>query len=65
MFSVSVSSCSEKSDCCDSLSVVLVGELFRLPTSVLCAGRNLWASGGLAFVGGGLWAAVWLLAGQL
>ena len=48
-----------------SLSVVLVGELFRLPNSVLCAGRNLWASGGLAFVGGGLWAAVWLLAGQL
>ena len=48
-----------------SLSVVLVGELFRLPTSVLSAGRNLWASGGLAFVGGGLWAAVWFLAGQL
>ena len=48
-----------------SLSVVLVGELFRLPTSVLSAGRNFWASGGLAFVGGGLWAAVWLLAGQL
>ena len=48
-----------------SLSVVLVGELFRLPTSVLSAGRNLWASGGLAFVGGGLWAAVWLLVGQL
>ena len=47
-----------------SLSVVMVGELFRLPTSVLSAGRNLWASGGLAFVGGGLWAAVWLLAGQ-
>ena len=47
-----------------SLSVVLVGELFRLPTSVLSAGRNLWASGGLAFFGGGLWAAVWLLAEQ-
>ena len=48
-----------------SLSVVLVGELFRLPTAALSAGRNLWASGGLAFVGGGLWAAVWFLAGQL
>ena len=48
-----------------SLSVVLVRELFRLPTSVLSAGRNLWASGGLAFLGGGLWAAVWLLAEQL
>ena len=48
-----------------SLSVVLVGELFRLPTSVLTAGRNLWASGGLAFFGGGLWAAIWLLAAQL
>jgi len=48
-----------------SLSVVLVGELFRLPTYVLSAGRNLWASGGVAIVGGGLWAAVWLLAGQL
>ena len=48
-----------------SLSVVLVGELFRLPTAALSAGRNLWASGGLAFFGGGLWAAVWLLAGQL
>ena len=48
-----------------SLSVVLVGELLRLPTSVLSAGRNLWASGGLAFLGGGLWAAVWLLVGQL
>ena len=47
-----------------SLSVVLVGELFKLPTSVLSAGRNLWASGGLAFIGGGLWASVWLLAGQ-
>ena len=47
-----------------SLSVVLVGELFRLPTSTLSAGRNLWASGGLAFIGGGLWAAVWFLAGQ-
>jgi hypothetical protein len=47
-----------------SLSVVLVGELFRLPTSILSAGRNLWASGGLAFVGGGLWATVWLLAGE-
>ncbi len=47
-----------------SLSVVLVGELFRLPTSVLTAGRNLWASGGLAFAGGGLWAAVWFLVGQ-
>ena len=46
-----------------SLSVVMVGELFRLPTSILSVGRNLWASGGLAFVGGGLWAAVWLLAG--
>ena len=48
-----------------SLSVVLVGELFRLPTAALSAGRNFWASGGLAFVGGGLWAAVWFLAGQL
>ncbi len=48
-----------------SLSVVLVRELFRLPTSVLSAGWNLWASGGLAFLGGGLWAAVWLLAEQL
>ena len=48
-----------------SLSVVLVGELFRLPTAALSAGQNLWASGGLAFVGGGLWAAVWFLAGQL
>ena len=48
-----------------SLSVVLVGELFRLPTSILSAGRNLWASGGLAFVGGGLWATVWLLLEQI
>ena len=48
-----------------SLSVVLVGELFRLPTSILSAGRNLWASGGLAFMGGGLWAAVWLLVEQI
>ena len=47
-----------------SLSVVLVGELFKLPTSILSVGRNLWASGGLAFMGGGLWSTVWLLAGQ-
>ena len=41
------------------------GGFIRLPTAALSAGRNLWASGGLAFVGGGLWAAVWFLAGQL
>jgi hypothetical protein len=47
-----------------SLSVVLVSELFRLPIPILSAGRNLWASGGLAFVGGCIWAVIWHLAGQ-
>ena len=45
-----------------SLSVVLVAELFKLPTATLSAGRNLFASGGLAVLGGGLWAGVYSLA---
>ena len=44
-----------------SLSVVLVAELFKLPTATLSAGRNLCASGGLAVLGGGLWAGVYIL----
>ena len=42
-----------------SLSVVLVAELFKVPTATLSAGRNLFASGGLAVIGGGLWAFVY------
>jgi len=42
--------------------VVLVAELFKLPTATLSAGRNLFASGGLAVLGGGLWAGVYSLA---
>ena len=45
-----------------SLSVVLVAELFKLPTATLSAGRNLFVSGGLAVLGGGLWAGVYSLA---
>ena len=42
-----------------SLSVVLVAELFKVPTATLSAGRNIYASGGLAVCGGGLWAGVY------
>lgn len=48
-----------------SLSVVLVAELFRVPTATLSAGRNLVASGGLAVLGGGLWAGVHSFLGGL
>ena len=48
-----------------SLSVVLVAELFKVPTPTLSAGRNILASGGLAVGGGALWAGTYLLLGGL
>ena len=44
-----------------SLSVVLVAELFKVPTGTLSAGRNITASGGLAVLGGGAWAGIYTL----
>ena len=41
-----------------SMSVITVAEQFRLRPAQLAFGRNMIASGGLAFCGGGLWAFV-------